>query len=133
MCLHPAWIRLSVTVTMAFQKCQLGLHVPVDLLAEEGPEAEEVGREIDVLALGLGLVSDQLLEGGVVVVVVVAEEWQEELHWTVPTADIVVGKTPFPPDRTLFHLLEFLVQHFGETFYQMCAPLMCLNSSSISK
>ena len=103
--------------------------------SEQLSDDDDCGRGIDVLALGLGLLSDQLLEGGVVVVVVVvAEEWQEDQHWTVPIAEIVVEKTPFPPDRTLFHLLEFLVQHFGETFYQMiCAPLTCLNSFSISK
>ena len=73
---------------------------------------------------------NQLLEGGMVVVVVVAEEWQQDQHWTVPTAEIVVGNTPFPPDRTL----EILMQHFGETFYHMmCAPLISSNCFSISK
>ena len=83
-------------------------------------------RGIDVLALAL--LSDELLEGGVgvVVVAVVAEDWQQDQHWTVPTAEIVVGKTLFPPDRAL--------QHFGKTFYQMmCAPSMWSNCFSISK
>ena len=81
--------------------------------SEQLSDDDDCGRGIDVLALGLGLLSDQLLEGGVVmvvvvgvgvvvvVVVVVAEEWQEDQHWTVPIAEIVVEKTPFPPDRTL--------------------------------
>ena len=74
MSLHLSWIRLSVT--MAFQTCQLGLHIPVDPIAEAGPEAEEVGKGIDVLALGLSLLSDQLLEGDGVV----AAEWQDDQH-----------------------------------------------------